>query len=340
MECIRSLSVIFLQPQDRKQPDSMLCWRVIEVFYASMTACNWNFMSRLLGEEDEDSVLELLEEGCPDSEVNSPLSFSLSFPDNSANVSGLPFLSILRRGIHSLPSVRIPKELLKHLCKKKNKRFDEDAKSKVYRIMHILCNFLKFLESNSPHRDFICSCVVSLKSNQNEAFGNLQIYLDLYKMIDTSTDYDFRNIFADFCNFANPSMHCAEMTKRSFLCFFDLMRDVLSHERFMGNLSILLNKLARKKKGEHIDDLIKEFINRRSRNLVKYPFLCQMQPFQFTQCLECRAHLSPENYNPRFRYGDVDDSLCDDCDVRKTKEAKLERMMKDERQSIKRSPKE
>jgi hypothetical protein len=119
MECIRSLSVTFLQPQDRKQPDFMLCWRVVEVFYAKMTACNWNFMSRLLREDDEDSVLELLEEGCPDSEVDSPLSFSVSFPDNSANGSGFEFLSILRRGIHSLPSVRMPKELLKHLRKKK-----------------------------------------------------------------------------------------------------------------------------------------------------------------------------------------------------------------------------
>ena len=337
MECIRSLSVTFLQPQDRKQPDFMLCWRVVEVFYASMTACNWNFMSRLLGEDDEDSVLELLEEGFPDSEVDSPLSFSVSFPDNSANGSGFEFLSILRRGIHSLPSVRMPKELLKHLRKKKNRKFDEDAKSQLYRIMHILCNFIKFLTSDSPHRDFVSSCIVFLKSNQKATFRDLEIYLDLRKM-DPSTDCDFCDIFADFCNFANPSMHCTEMTKRSFLCFFDLMRDVLSHERFMEKFSILLNELKRKKKGEPIDDLVNAFINRRSSNPERYQFLCQMQPFQFTRCLDCCAPLSRENYNPRCRYSDHDNGLCDDCDARRTMEDQLEAYEEDERRSKERGP--
>jgi hypothetical protein len=338
MECIHSLAVTFLQPQDRKQPDFMLCWRVIEVFYESMTACNWNFMSRLLGEEDEDSVIELLEEGCPDSEVESPLSFSLSFPDNSANGSGLPFLSILRRGIYSLPSVRMPKELLKLLRKKKNRKFDEDAKSQFYRIMHILCHFINFLTSDSPHRDFISSCIVFLKSNQEATFRDLEIYLDLRKM-DPSTVCDFCNIFSDFCNFANPSMHCTEMTKRSFLCFFDLMRDVLSHERFMEKFSILLHQLMRKKYVESIHDLIDTFINRRISTPGKYQFLCQMQPFQFTHCSECRAPLSRDNYNPRFRYDDRDNGLCDDCDARTIMEAQLDAYKEEERRIIARGPK-
>jgi hypothetical protein len=339
MECIHSLSVTFLQPQDRKQPDFMLCWRVVEVFYASMTACNWNFMSRLLGEDDEDSVLELLEEGCPDSEVDSPLSFSLSFPDNSANSSGLPFLSILRRGIHSLPSVRknVLKALLKHLREKKNRKFDEDAKSQLYRIMHILCNFIKFLTSDSPHRDFISSCIVFLKSIQEATLRDLEIYLDLRKM-DPSTVCDFCNIFSDFCNFANPSMHCTEMTKRSFLCFFDLMRDVLSHERFMEKFSILLRQLMRNKNGESIDDLINAFVNRRSSNPERYQFLCQMQPFQFTHCSDCCAPLSRDNYNPRFRYDDRDNGLCDDCDARTTMEAQLDAYEEEERDFFARGP--
>ena len=281
MDCMRSLSVTFLQPQDRKQPDFMLCLRVVELFCAKMAACNWKFMSMLLKENDEDSVLELLEEGFPNSKVDNPLSFSLSFPDNSADGSGLPFLSILRRDIHSLPSVHMPNALLKHLRRKKNRTFDEDAKSQLYRIMDILCNFIKFLTSDTPHRDFISSCIVFLKPNQETACRELEIYIELLKMKDPSTDYDFYSIFSDFCKIANSSMQCTEMTKISFLCFFDLMRNILSHERFMGKFSILLNELNREKNGESIDYLIERFINRRSSNPKRYPFLRLVYPKGF-----------------------------------------------------------
>lgn len=317
MECIRSLSVTFLLPQDRNQPDFMLCWRVVEVFYASMTACNWNFMSRLLREDDEDSVIELLK-CCPVSEVDKPLSFSLSFPDNSADGSGLQFLSILRRGIHSLPSVSMPEGLLRYLRDKKNKKFNQDAKSQLYRIMHILCNFIDFLASDSPHRDFISSCVVFLKSNQEATFKDLKIYLDLLKM--DSTDCGFYSILSDFCNFANPSINCTEMTRRSFLCFFDLMRDVLSHERFMKKFSILLHQLIRTKNRESIDT----FINRRISTPERYPFLYQIHPFQFTHCLVCHKRLSQDNYSPWFFDDEHDNGLCNDCNQSRMEDDELE----------------
>lgn len=317
MDCMRSLSFTFLEPYERKQPDFILCWRVVEVFYAKMTACNWNFMSRLLREDDEDSVIKLLK-CCPVSKVDNPLSFSLSFPDNSADGSGLQFLSILRRGINSLPSVSMPEGILRYLRKKNNTKFNQDAKSQFYRIMHILCNFIDFLASDSPHRAFISSCVVFLKSNQDATFRDLEIYLDLLKM--DSTDCGFYSILSDFCNFANPSMHCTEMTKRSFLCFFDLMRDVLSHERFMEKFSILLRQLMRNKNEESIDS----FINQRISNPERYQFLCQMQPFKFTRCLVCRDPLSQENYDPRFRYDEHDNGLCDDCEQLREEDEELE----------------
>jgi hypothetical protein len=333
MDCMRSLSFTFLEPCERKQPDLILCWRVVEVFYAKMTAFNWNFMSRLLREDDEDSVLELLK-CCPVSEVDNPLSFSLSFPDNSANGSGLQFLSILRRRIHSLPSVSMPEGLLRYLRKKINKRFDQDAKSQFYRIMHILCNFIDFLASDSPHRDFISSCVVFLKSNQEATLRDLEIYLDLLQMMDPSTDSGFYSILSDFCNFANPSMHCTEMTKRSFLCFFDLMRDVLSHERFMEKFSILLRQLMRTKNRESVDT----FINRRISNPERYQFLCQMQPFQFTHCLDCHAPLSRDNYKTQFRYDENDNGLCDDCEQSRMEDEQLEAYEADERERFARGP--
>jgi hypothetical protein len=216
-------------------------------------------------------------------------------------------------------------------------KFDEDAKSQFYRIMHILCNFIDFLASDSPHRDFIISCVVFLKSNQDATFRYLEIYLDLLKM--GSTDCGFYSILSDFCNFANPSMHCTEMTKRSFLCFFDLMRDVLSHERFMEKFSILLHQLMRNKNGfpidvflingESIDEYIngfpiEAFINRRISNPARYQFLCQMQPFQFTHCLDCHATLSRDNYKIQFRYVESDNGLCDECDYRRMENEQLE----------------
>jgi hypothetical protein len=317
MDCMRSLSFTFLEPYERKQPDFILCWRVVEVFYAKMTACNWNFMSRLLREDDEDSVIKLLK-CCPVSKVDNPLSFSLSFPDNSADGSGLQFLSILRRGINSLPSVSMPEGILRYLRKKNNTKFNQDAKSQFYRIMHILCNFIDFLASDSPHRAFISSCVVFLKSNQDATFRDLEIYLDLLKM--DSTDCGFYSILSDFCNFANPSMHCTEMTKRSFLCFFDLMRDVLSHERFMEKFSILLRQLMRNKNGEFIDAFINQIIS----NPERYQFLCQMQPFQFTRCLVCRDPLSRDNYDPRFRYDEHDNGLCDGCEQLREEDEELE----------------
>ena len=325
MECMHSLSVLFIQPCERTQPVFMLCLRIVEVFYAKMTACNWNFMSRLLREDDEDSVLDLLEEGCSVSEVDSPLCFSLNFPDHSANAPRLHFLSSLKRGIHSLPSGHIPKEVLEYLHKKKNRKFDKNAKSQFYRIMYILCNFINFLTSDSPHRDFICSCIVFLKSNQDETLQDLQIYLDLSK------DCGFYRILLDFCNFADESMHCTEITKRSFLCFFDIMRNILSHERFMGKFTRLLNELKRKKKGDPIDYLIDTFINRRSSNPERYQFLKLVQPFKFTDCSECHAPLSRENYKPWFRYDEHDNGLCDDCDARRTMEDQLEAYEEDDR---------
>jgi hypothetical protein len=314
----------------------MLCWRVVEVFSEKMTACNWKFMSMLLEEDNEVSVIELLKKGCSVLEVDSPLCFSLNFPDHSANAPRLHFLSSLKRGIHSLPSGHIPKKVLEYLHKKKNRKFDEDAKSQLYRIMHILCNFIKFLTSDSPHRDFICSCIVFLKSNQEATFRDLEIYLDLLKM--DSTDCGFYSILLDFCNFADASMHCTEITKRSFLCFFDIMRNILSHERFMGKFTRLLNELKRKKKGDPIDYLIDKFINRRSSNPERYQFLKLVQPFKFTDCSECHAPLSCENYNPLFRYDDRDNGLCDDCDARRTMEDQLEAYEEEERRFFARGP--
>jgi hypothetical protein len=312
MKCMISFTVTFFQPQDHKQLDCMLCWRVVEVFYTKMTACNWNFMSMLLRENDEDSVLKLLEEGCPVSEVDRPLSFSLSFPDNFADSSGLRFLSILRSGIHSLRSLRkkknVLKELLKALGKKKNSRFTKDAKSQIYRIMLLLCKFIKFIKSDSPHRDFIISCILFLKSNQEVTFRYLSIYLDLLNM-DSSRVCDFYSIFSDFCNFADQSMHCAEMTKKSFLCFFDLMRDVLSHERFMKRFSNLLTKIS----NTSSDEVVKDFAVCISDAPGNYTFLRLVQPFKFTICSKCDKHLSDDNYLPSLRlYVDGDD-LCDNC---------------------------
>jgi hypothetical protein len=122
-----------------------------------MTACNWNFMSRLLREDDEDSVIKLLK-CCPVSKVDNPLSFSLSFPDNSADGSGLQFLSILRRGIHSLPSVSMPEGILRYLRKKNNTKFNQDAKSQIRKIAEITSyNFYILL------KDTIKSLVINHK---------------------------------------------------------------------------------------------------------------------------------------------------------------------------------
>ena len=330
MACIRSLSVTFLQPCERKQSDFMSCLCVVEVFYARMTACDWNFMFMLLEEDDEDSVIKLLEEGCSVSEVDSPLSCRLRFPDHFANGSGLKFLSILSRGVHSLPSVRMPKELLVYLNKKKNRRY-HDATSQVYRIMLLLCTFIGFVTSDTPHRDFICSFLVFLKSNQETTtFRDLKNYLDL------STDCDFYRILSDFCNFADPSMHCTEITKRSFLCFFDLMRNILSHKRFMCAFSKFLNELNEKKEEEEpiddlIDELIEKIIHQITINLERYLFLKLVQPFKFTDCSECHVPLSHENYKPLCRYSDHDNGLCDECDDRKKMDAYLKSRMENYR---------
>ena len=174
--------------------------------------------------------------------------------------------------------------------------------------MHILCNFINFLTSNSPHRDFICSCIVFLKSDQDETFRDLQIYLDLLKS-DLSRGCGFFEIFADFCNFANPSMHCTEMTQISFLCFFEIKRDVLSHKSFMGEFQRFLNDL--KKKREPIEDFTDKFINQITIKSARYQFLSKVEPFSFTFCLKCHMLLYCDN-NYTLRFWD-DNGLCDTC---------------------------
>ena len=239
----------------------------------------------------------------------------MSVPNNYADGSGLKFLSILRRGIHSLHSLRknVLEELLKHLDKKKNSRYNKDSKSQVYRIMLLLCKFIKYIESDSPHRDFIISCILFLKSNQEATFRELSIYLDLLNM-DSSRVCDFYSIFSDFCNFAG-----AEMTERSFLCFFDLMRDVLSHELFMKRFSNLLIKISNNLHLDiSIDESVNEFAVRTSNTLRTYLFLIRVNPFRVESCSKCSILLDDINYIPSLRRcskdedGDGDD-LCDEC---------------------------
>jgi hypothetical protein len=104
-------------------------------------------------------------------------------------------------------------------------------------------------------------------------------------------------------------MHCAEMTKKSFLCFFDLMRDVLSHERFMKRFSNLLTKIS----NTSSDEVVKDFAVCISDAPGNYTFLRLVQPFKFTICSKCDKHLSDDNYLPSLRlYVDGDD-LCDNC---------------------------
>ena len=74
---------------------------------------------------------------------------------------------------------------------------------------------------------------------------DLAKFLDLQKFQDKRL-HDFYKLFKRFCNFADPSMGCSEMTERSLLCFFDLMENALSNEHFIMSFSQFLKNLEKK----------------------------------------------------------------------------------------------
>lgn len=159
-----------------------------------------------------------------------------------------------------------------------------DVKSQYFRIFLLVINFVDFVTSDTPDRDFIISCFAFLESNHTHE--DLNTYLDLHKWMDP-THCKFYQLLSNFCEFANPNMNCTEKTKRSFLSLFRLLRDVLTNVEFFQKISKFMEKdLANCLENYCVDHFICDLANQGS-----YGFLCHIQPFRRTKCVSCNVHL-------------------------------------------------
>lgn len=292
MDCMCSLSIAFLQPQAREQSDFLLCIQIMRLFHDQMTdTCNWTCMSNLLSASSEDAISRLLNQDF--AKRDDEITFSLSFPpQNLQHRSEIMILPMLRKA-YNLGTSSIPEIFLLSLHNHANAKISvwsferndlSDVKSQYYRILLLVFNFVKFVTSDTPDRDFIISCFAFLESNHTHE--DLDTYLDLHKWMDP-THCKFYQLLSNFCEFADPNMHCAEKTKRSFLSLFRLLRDVLTNVEFFQKISTLMEKdLANCLENYCVDHFICDLANQGSSE-----FLCHIQPFRRTKCVNCNVRL-------------------------------------------------
>jgi hypothetical protein len=158
--------------------------------------------------------------------------------------------------------------------------------------MFVFFRFLKFLQSDTLECNFVFTCLVAWYSGHS--FWVSDIYVDFLGW-QAKCGGDFYEFFSDFCKFADPKMHCIQMTKRSFLSFFKLMRNVLSDENFISQLSEFLEGVKKVEDNQMVDmcdiraklsiiQLLKELTGKTV--LGNCPFIQSMQPFSFTKSYE------------------------------------------------------
>ena len=228
------LDLFFPEEEERSRDDHQKCIQIFNLFYDKMKQISdWNSISKLLTSQDQEYILVSLAK------------FPFQSKDEYFEVNlGLPIFTppidleiMFFRFLKKAKGIMVSDLLLKVLSELVNQKFESDAESRLYRLMFIFFRFLKFLQSDTLECNFVFTCLVAWYSGHS--FWVSDIYVDFLGW-QAKCGGDFYEFFSDFCKFADPRMHCIQMTKRSFLSFFRLMRDVLSDEHFISQLSEFL----------------------------------------------------------------------------------------------------
>lgn len=280
------LDLFFPNKEEHSRGDHQKCIQIFSLFYEKMREISdWNSIFRLLTSQDEDYIREELAK------------FPFHVQDEFFQVTlGIPiFTPPLELEIKVFNILKKAKKivvldiLLGHLSVLVHRKFESDAESQLCRLMFIFFRFLKFIRADTLECNFVFTCLVALYSGRS--FWVCDIYIDLHGW-QAKCGGDFYEFFSDFCKFADPKMHCIQMTKRSFLSFFKLMRDVLSDEHFISQLSEFLEGVKKVEDSQmvgvsdiSVQNSIIQLLNELTGKIVlgNYALIQSMQPFKLTE---------------------------------------------------------
>jgi hypothetical protein len=289
MDLVNELLVLFFpKKEERSSDDHQKCIQIFDLFYQKMREISdWNSISILLTSQDEEYIQERLAE-FPFQFQNETFQVDLGIPIFTPPVELEIKIFKLVEKAERIVGSDILLEVLSVLV---HQKFESDTESRLYRLMFIFFRFLKFIRADTLECNFVFTCLVALYSGHQ--FWVCDIYVDLHGW-QAKYGGDFYEFFSDFCEFADPRMHCIQMTKRSFMSFFKLMRDVLSDKHFISQLSEFLEGVKKVEDRQMVGICdqcsIIQLLNELTGKIVpcKHPFIQSMQPFKFTSSSEYR----------------------------------------------------
>jgi hypothetical protein len=285
MDLVTELLVLFFpKKEERSRGDHQKCIQIFDLFYQKMKKISdWNSISRLLSSQDDEYIQERLAE-FPFKFQNENFQVDLEIPIFTPPVElEINVFNLLKKA----EGIEVPDVILEVLSVLIHQKFESDAESRLYRLMFIFFRFLNFIRADTLECNFVFTCLVGLYSGHQ--FWVCDIYVDLHGWQDKCGG-DFYEFFSDFCKFVDPRMHCIQMTKRSFLSFFKLMRDVLSDEHFISQLSEFLEgvKKVEDRQMVGICDIcvqrsIIQLLNELTGKIVlgNHSFIQSMKPFKY-----------------------------------------------------------
>jgi hypothetical protein len=287
MNLVDELLILFFpKKEERSRDDHQKCIQIFDLFYQKMKEISdWNSISILLTSQDEEYIQERLAE-FPFRFKNKTFQVDLGFPIFMPPVElKIKFFKLVKEA----KQIVVSDILLEVLSVLVNQKSESDAESRLYRLMFIFFRFLKFIQADTLECNFVFACLVA--SYSRRPFWVCDIYVDLHGW-QAKYGGDFYEFFSDFCEFADPRMHCIQMTKKSFLSFFKLMRDVLCDKNFISRLSEFLEEV-KKVEDRHMVGMctysvrasIIQLLNNLADTLVDNPNINSMQPFKLTSSL-------------------------------------------------------
>jgi len=172
------------------------------------------------------------------------------------------------------------------------------------RMIDLFVRFVRWIQSDDPHRQFIIDCVSFMKATGTTKHAELARFLDLSQFKPNEGLIVFSDLFDRFRRYADPSMRCSEPTELTLLCFFNQMHGVFSNEQF---LRIIQESLKTFESGLRYCrfDCTKVLLNTLAGNTQLHPIIRGICYFRLTNCDSCLKYL---DWN-----WDDDFGLCHDC---------------------------
>ena len=265
-------------------------------------------LSVLLQQEDQETLLEQLKV-VPRPEKRKKLSFCVSAPLHSSPEWIFQVLQLANSLNYPERFLMDAEEIVRQM--EEGVSVEQKRKNRFARLIILVIKFANWSRSDHPYRHFIFDCVSSMKATRTTKNQDLAKLLDLQKFQSLNT---FHSLFKQFCKFADPSMGCCEMTERSLLCFFEMMHNVLSNERFFKSFQEFLITLQNEPSFLTINNKYNCFLN----DLVKDPQLHlviqNIAAYRLTNCINCEIFLDPDNHEGICSQckDDIDDDDDDD----------------------------